>query len=172
MEPTPSTSLIDIYLERRAELLRFFTARMRSEAAAEDLVQEIYLRLRELGPQEVVHHPGSFIYRLGYNLMLDKVRSETRRGRRNAAWAELQPNVGPRGCLEQTDPDDALDARRRLDRILEAIGSLPPRTQEVFRLHKLQGLTHTEVAVRLGISRSSVEKHMITVLKLLARRTL
>lgn len=47
---------------------------------------------------------------------------------------------------------------------------LPPRTQEVFRVHKLEGLSHAETAARLGVSKSAVEKHMIAVLKHLSIR--
>jgi RNA polymerase sigma factor (sigma-70 family) len=51
------------------------------------------------------------------------------------------------------------------------VETLPPQTQRVFRMHKLEGLSHAETAARLGVSKSAVEKHMITALKrLLARR--
>jgi len=39
------STLISLYLERRADLIRFFTVRLRSGPAAEDLVQDIYVRL-------------------------------------------------------------------------------------------------------------------------------
>ena len=45
MEHEGRSALIEHYLERRADLIRFFTLRLRSAAAAEDLVQDIYIRL-------------------------------------------------------------------------------------------------------------------------------
>ena len=48
--------------------------------------------------------------------------------------------------------------------------TLPPQTQRVFRLHKLQGLSHQETAESLGVSKSAVEKHVSLALKLLTER--
>jgi len=166
-----NTALIQVYLERRQDLLRFFTLRLRSAAGAEDLVQEIYLRLASLEADTEVSNPVSYLYRLGSNLMLDRLRGERRSGAREQAWRELR-----QGGADGPDVDDApdalaaLDARQRLALIVQAVGELGPQTQRVFRLHKLEGLSHAETAKALGISRSAVEKHMIAVLKHLARR--
>jgi RNA polymerase sigma-70 factor (ECF subfamily) len=79
-------------------------------------------------------------------------------------------DVGVEEVDEAPDALAALAARQRLERIVQAVGELGPQTQRVFRLHKLEGLSHSETAAKLGISRSAVEKHMIAVLKHLARR--
>ena len=71
---------------------------------------------------------------------------------------------------EAPDAASVLSARQRLAAVIAAVQELGPQTQRVFRLHKLEGLSHSETAARLGISRSAVEKHMIAVLKHLARR--
>ncbi|MCO2365481.1 RNA polymerase subunit sigma-70 [Pseudomonas aeruginosa] len=44
------------------------------------------------------------------------------------------------------------------------VAELPPRTREIFRLNRLEGLTHAEVARRLEISDSSVQKHLARAL--------
>jgi RNA polymerase sigma factor (sigma-70 family) len=164
-------ALIQVYLERRQDLLRFFTARLRSPAAAEDLVQEIYLRLAGLEADTEVLNPVSYLYRLGSNLMLDRLRGERRSGARERAWRDLhQGGAGGPDVDEAPDALAALDARQRLALIVEAVGELGAQTQRVFRLHKLEGLSHAETAQALGISRSAVEKHMIAVLKHLAMR--
>ena len=71
---------------------------------------------------------------------------------------------------DEAAADDAVAARQRLNAVVAAVGELSPQTQRVFRLHKLEGLSHSETAAQLGISRSAVEKHMIAVLKHLSRR--
>jgi RNA polymerase sigma-70 factor (ECF subfamily) len=76
------SSLIGLYLERRADLVRFFTVRLRSAAAAEDLVQDIYVRLSGLSEPADIQNPMAYLYRLGSNLMLDKLRGE----RRSSSW--------------------------------------------------------------------------------------
>ncbi len=51
-----------------------------------------------------------------------------------------------------------------LARLREIVAELPPRTREIFRLNRLEGLTHAEVARRLEISDSSVQKHLARAL--------
>src|SRR6185437_9430555 len=70
--------LIELYLERRADLVRFFTMRLRSAAAAEDLVQDIYVRLSGIDEPAEIQNPMAYLYRLGSNLMLDRLRGERR----------------------------------------------------------------------------------------------
>ena len=48
METRPPGELLQIYLEKRANLVRFFAARLGSVAAAEDLLQELYLKIATL----------------------------------------------------------------------------------------------------------------------------
>ena len=167
-----NAALIEAYLERRADLVRFFTVRLRSPDAAEDLVQEIYLRLssRETLDAEI-QSPTAYLYRLGSNLMLDRIRGARRAAARDRTWRDShRTDLGAEEVDEAPSALAALAARQRLEAIVQAVGELGVQTQRVFRLHKLEGLSHTETAARLGISRSAVEKHMIAVLKHLARR--
>jgi RNA polymerase sigma factor (sigma-70 family) len=164
-------ALIEAYLQRRADLVRFFALRLGSTAAGEDLVQEIYLRLTSREAQVEVQSPAAYLYRLGSNLMLDKIRGERRAAARDHAWRETHRSVlGAEEIDETPDAAAVLEARQRLQRVVAAVQELGPQTQRVFQLHKLEGLSHTETAERLGVSRSAVEKHMIAVLKHLARR--
>lgn len=164
-------ALLQAYLERRADLVRYFTLRLRSPTAAEDLVQEIYLRLASVEETAEVQSPAAYLYRLGSNLMLDRLRGERRSAARDSAWRTAHGSaVGPEDVDEQPDALAVVEARQRLQRVVEAVQELGPQTQRVFRLHKLEGLSHSETAERLGISRSAVEKHMIAVLKHLAAR--
>jgi RNA polymerase sigma factor (sigma-70 family) len=164
-------ALIEAYLERRTALVRFFALRLGSTAAGEDLVQEIYLRLTSREAQVEVQSPAAYLYRLGSNLMLDKIRGERRAAARDQAWRETHRSaLGADEVDETPDAVAVLEGRQRLQRVVAAVQELGPQTRRVFQLHKLEGLSHSETAERLGISRSAVEKHMIAVLKHLARR--
>jgi RNA polymerase sigma-70 factor (ECF subfamily) len=165
------SALIEAYLDRRADLVRFFTLRLRSDAAAEDLVQEIYVRLARVADDAPIENAAAYLYRLGSNLMLEQIRGQRRSTARDTAWGETQTmSLGQEQVADEAAADDAVAARQRLAAVVRAVGELPPRTQDVFRLHKLEGLSHAETAARLGISKSAVEKHMIAVLKHLALR--
>jgi RNA polymerase sigma-70 factor (ECF subfamily) len=165
LQPDSRTSLIAHYLERRADLVRFFTVRLRSAAAAEDLVQDIYVRLSGLEPTEI-QSPVAYLYRLGSNLMLDRLRGARRAAHRDGAWLESQTTrIGPHEISAEPSAETAVAARQRLALLTAALAELSPQTQKVFRMHKFEGLSHPEVAAALGISRSAVEKHMMAALK-------
>jgi RNA polymerase sigma factor (sigma-70 family) len=157
--------LLSSYLERRADLVRYFRARLRSDEAAEDLVQDIYLKISNL-PAPEIGNPAAYLYRLGTNLMLDRLKAQRRAGRRDWEWRDLHSgSVGGEGVADASPADDVADARQRLRRIIEVVNELPPPVREAFRLHKLEGLSHAETARAMGVSRSSVEKYMMTCLK-------
>jgi RNA polymerase sigma-70 factor (ECF subfamily) len=165
------SSLIALYLERRADLVRFFTVRLRSPAAAEDLVQDIYVRLSGIEPSSDIQNPTAYLYRLGSNLMLDRMRGERRTAHRDGAWLDTQTTrIGIHEVSAEPDAEAAVAARQRLAMLTDALTELSPQTQRVFRMHKFEGLSHPQVAAALGIPRSAVEKHMMAALKhLLAR---
>lgn len=170
VNPRVSSPLVDAYLARRADLLRFFTLRLRSASAAEDLVQDIYVRVAGVESSAEVQNPAGYLYRLGSNLMLDRLRGERRAAARDADWRDSHSTVlGGDAVAEAPQPEDAITARQRLAAIVAALTELSPQTQRVFRLHKFEGLSHLEVAEALGISRSAVEKHVSAALKRLAR---
>mgnify|MGYP001546461225 CR=1 FL=1 len=165
------SALISLYLERRADLVRFFTVRLRSASAAEDLVQDIYVRLSSRPDSADIQNPMAYLYCLGSNLMLDRLRGERRTAHRDGAWLDSQTvRMGAEEVSPEPSAEAAVAARQRLASLVAAIEELGPQTQRVFRMHKFEGLSHPEVAAALGISRSAVEKHMMTALKHLLSR--
>jgi RNA polymerase sigma-70 factor (ECF subfamily) len=157
--------LLRLYLEKRASLVRFFAARLGSVAAAEDLVQELYLKLAALDPAAKVDNPSAFLYSAGHNLMLDRLRQDKRTGLRDGAWHEAQE-------LLQGEPavDDALASRRRLARLAAIVEDMPAKMSQAFRLHKLDGLSQADTAREMKISVSAVEKHISAALKTLLKK--
>lgn len=165
-DPPP---LIAAYLRKRPDLLRFFTLRTGSAATAEDIVQDIYVKLSEIEPPSDLRSAEAFLYRMGTNLMLDRAKAQRRRQIRDDAWGRNEGGDGPHPIAQAPAADDALASRQRLKRLLSALDRLPPQVAAAFRLHKFDGLTHGEVAARLGVSRSSIEKYVTSALKSLSK---
>ena len=146
-------------------------ARTGSEADADDLLSELWIKVNagQTGP---VLNPASYLFRMANNLVLDRLREARRRDRRETDWTADQH--GPQALLtEVADPSPSAEQRlvegdeaRRLE---EAIAQLPAGAQRVLRRHKLDGLSHGEVAIELGISKSAVEKHMAVAMTHLRR---
>ncbi|WP_165831101.1 RNA polymerase sigma factor [Sphingomonas pokkalii] len=162
--PEPS-ALIAAFLARRTALLHYFVKRV-GEAEAEDLVQEIYVRIAGLPDQEI-HSPGGYLYRLGNNIMLDRLRQSQARAARDHAWRDSHHTLTDAGedVSDSVPADEVLIARDQVRQMHKALAELPEPVQRSFRMHKLEGLSHSEVAERMGVSRSLIEKHMMRALK-------
>jgi RNA polymerase sigma-70 factor (ECF subfamily) len=171
-DPPPSPDpLLAVYLERRTNLVRFFAARSGSAATAEDLAQELYLKLAARDPAETAESPVALIYRIAMNLMLDRARGDARAAARDAAWRQTaHTTVGGEDVADEASADEAAASRQRLRQLVDAAGDLPPQMQRAFRLHKLEGLSHAETARAMGISVKSVEKHISAALKSLTMK--
>lgn len=162
--------LLDVYLERRANLVRFFAARVGSPAA-EDLAQELYLKLSTRDRDATAESPTALLYRMALNLMLDRVRGESRAAARDAAWRQTaHVAMGGDDIADLPPADEAAASRQRLRQLVDAAAELPPQMQRAFRLHKLEGLSHAQTAQAMGISVKSVEKHVSAALKTLTAR--
>lgn len=166
-----TSPLTTAYFERLQEMRRFFLARLRSEAEADDLVQDLYLKVAGLPANEEIRNTRAYLYRLAANLMLDRLRSQRRALQRDDAWhATHHLRSAHEDVADLPSAEAVLAGRQRLDQVLAALGALPPKTQAVFRRHKFDGVGHAQIAVELGISRSAVEKHMIDALRHLVSR--
>lgn len=167
--PAPHKSqLLEVYFKRRLNLVRFFAARLGSVAAAEDLAQDLYIKIAAYEQSAEVEHPMALLYRIAANLMLDRLRHERRTVLRDDEWRRiLRTRMGEDEVDESPPADDALAARQRLEQLLTALDLLPARMREAFTLHKLEGQSHAETARTMGISISAVEKHISGAMKLL-----
>ncbi|WP_246263445.1 RNA polymerase sigma factor [Caulobacter soli] len=156
--------MLETYLARQNELRGFYRARLGPQADVEDLVQDLYVKIRNLEGQDV-RNPAAFLYRLAHNHMLDWLRRGRRNRARDDAWRRTSTTViGRVEMVEDPDAETTLIARQRLERLSEALLALPSRTQGIFRLHKFEGLTYAQTAQRLGLSLKTVEKHMSAAL--------
>lgn len=164
-----ASGLEAVLLANRSKLIDFFTSRTRDAAEAEDIVQEIFLRIERSG-QAPVSDPLGYLYRIGLNLAIDRARERQRRAKREEAWGEsTTQRMGDALIDERPSPFAEVAARQRSQRIASVLASMPPGAARAFRMHKIEGLSHREVADRLGISRKGVEKHMTVALRHLAK---
>ncbi|TZG29559.1 sigma-70 family RNA polymerase sigma factor [Sphingomonas montanisoli] len=133
-------------------LLRLLTARLGSRDDAEDVLQDLWLKLETL-PSGPVAQPAAYLFRMANNLAFDRRRSAARHAVRDTEWLSVQSTAEEMPTLE-----DDLIARQRLRQIEAAIDALPERTARVFRLFRFEGRQQKAIAAELGLSLSSVEK--------------
>lgn len=146
-----------IFLDLRPALARYLLARGVAADEADDLLQDVYLKLGS--PRGPVDEPRAYLYRMTHNLLLDRRRSAGRRVRRDDAWSS-----GGTGIAVESDPrpsaEQSLIAREQLTAMVAAIAALPVRTGDIFRRYRLDGQPQQGIADDLGISKSAVEKHL------------
>lgn len=155
------SGLSQVYADMRGELLRFLTSRLGDAGEAEEVVQELYLKVQN-APEGPIASPRAYLYRAAQNLALDRVRLRHRRMSRDGEWLASNHLASPNGELVdgRVDAERLLEEQERSEALAAAIETIPPGAGRVFRMHKLQGISHAEIARRLGITRSGVEKHM------------
>jgi RNA polymerase sigma-70 factor (ECF subfamily) len=155
----PAQSLQALFMASRPALLRFMQLRGVSADEAEDLVQDLYLKLEGLavGP---IAEPRAYLYRMADNLLLDRRRAAIRRARREELWSQAGPGSRASPGDAATAADDALIAQQQLHIVESALASLSERTVEIFRRFRIEGERQKQIAADLGISVSAVEKHL------------
>lgn len=147
----------------RLFLARFFRARVRDRAEIDDLVQEVLTRILARDAAEPVQHLAAYAQRTAQSVLADRARA--RFSRRAAEHVDFDP---ARHGATDPGPEQAMVARDDLRVAAAALRAMPERTRTVFVLFRLQGLRQKEIALRLGISVSAVEKHLVRGAELLA----
>lgn len=140
------------------ELLNFLSRQVQDRDVAADLAQESYVRvLAAQSGGRVVQDIRALLYRVARNLVVDQHRrSQVRQHVDLHALAEDCQPTAPASL----QPEDALASRQRVGAYLGAIEDLPPRCREAFVLSIFDELSHAQIAQRMGISVSMVEKHV------------
>lgn len=159
------------FFERRENLILFLAARTRDMATAEDLVQDLYLKIGELDPAVEVRAPEALLYRMAANLMVDQVRSARRSSRRSGEWlTDTQTSRGGHGVAQEAAADEVVMGKERVRQLAAAVAGLAPQMGRAFRLHKLEGMSQAQTAQSMGVSVKMVEAHIAAAIKQLAQR--
>lgn len=157
-----AAALSDMLILERASILRRLARIVGSEPAAEDVAQSLYLRVQKIDDSIAIVNKKSFLFRLASNLAIDHVRAERTRDRIQAEadaflWADFK----------QLCPEQIVAAEAELQQVLAAARALPEPTRSIFRMHRFDGMRQSDVAARLGVSLTTVEKHVRRALDIL-----
>ncbi len=145
-------------------LRSFFRKRVRDPHDAEDLVQEVFVRIAARSGTQM-ESPEAYVFQTAANLLRDRARRHATRARGDQMLADH-----PEDFIEEISPERVLLGKRRLAEFRKALAELPERTRAIFLLHRFEEFKYAEIAARLGISTSSVEKHMMDAIRHLAYR--
>lgn len=153
--PAKGFDLVEVFVRLRPKLRAALLSRVGDTQAADDLLQDLFLRIPRISRNlENAEQAQRYLLRMARNASIDLARGENRRAELLLDAVELFDRGVP------TPEDHALGAEqlRALD---QALRELPGKTREMLVLSRIEGLTHGQIAERLGVSRSLVEKRLV-----------
>jgi RNA polymerase sigma factor (sigma-70 family) len=156
----PDTAQERIARRWRAPLITFFRRRLDDVGEAEDMAQEVLIRL--IGQDE--ERCDSYVFQIAQNLLTDRHR---RQQVRNRFYNETRV-----ADFRDQDPIDAhtvLQGKQQLALVNSTLKTLPERTRAIFVLYRFEGLSQDDIAITFQISTSAVKQQVAKAMATLAK---
>lgn len=131
---------------------------LRSRELAEEVVQEVFLKvwMRRTEMAKVVNFEG-YLFTMARNLIFDDIKDIAQETSTRNEFAHT---------IQQVNGTDDLVCEAQYEALLhKAVNELPPQQKQIFRLAKIEGLSHQAIATQLHISRLTVKTHMAKALQ-------
>jgi len=135
------------------DLVKFLSRRTTTAADAQDLAQEVYLRLLRVERLDLIRKPRSYLLRIAANLLCE--------------WRLKAPQARPHDdsdlVMLQAADDPEADAirERRAQRIAAELEQLTPAMRAALVLQVRDGLSYEEIAIRMNASRRMVKRYLL-----------
>jgi RNA polymerase sigma factor (sigma-70 family) len=150
------STLLEVFI-RHHDFLRRFIARFLSQPEdIEDILQETYLRTYQAEQNKIIEQPKAFLFRTAKNIALTEL---TKKSRQITDYIE---DLGSPSVIEdEVSLESEVETRQRLALYCEAVAALPEKCRRVYLLRKVHGLSHQQIAERMGLTISSTEKYLL-----------
>lgn len=151
-----SEQLAAFYCEEAPKLRQWLKRKIWLEDERNDIVQEAFTRLAESRSAAARHNPSAYLRGIVRHLLADRVRH----------WARVR-SLDPMDLAtgqEPLGPDAVAEINEMRERYRAAVEALPPKTREVYLLHRVHDVEYKRIAEQLGISIRTVEWHIAQAL--------
>lgn len=148
-------TLLGAFEKHRNALKHFIARYLNNHHDIEDVAQESFLRAYRAGMDTTVRDPKSYLFRIAKNVAVSQLRLKSRQ-----ITDYIDDKTHNEFLTENFTLEDDAIARQQLGIHCEAVASLPPQCRRVYIMRKVHGMTHREIADRLGIALKTVEKHL------------
>jgi RNA polymerase sigma factor (sigma-70 family) len=152
MPDNKDKALQQLYLAHNRELNHFLSRRV-SEQEVADLLQETWLHFIKLADTDAVRTPRSFLYKIAANVAIDYGRKVKRSSQFTVEEQDFDQLPSPLPA-----PDAVVEQTWQFERFAEVLQELPELRRQAFIMNKMEGMTHAEIALKLGISEKSVQR--------------
>jgi RNA polymerase sigma factor (sigma-70 family) len=168
------TAALELDRSFRGPLVAYFLKRVKNRNEAEDLTQEVFVRL--------LNHPDKnngltiegYVFTIAANLLRDRAKSAAtaRSGQTHNLDMLDEKDTFSANLVEDRNPERVLVGRQTIQDVLDALAELGERTRDIFILARLENVQQREIAAMYGISVSAVEKMMMKAMAHLGARFL
>lgn len=160
-DPEPNPVEFSSFYRATVASLRGYLARvLSSRPDAEDVAHDAYARVYAAMRGQMIARPRAFLFTTARRLAFNQLR------RRRATPLDEMTSRDTEGAASGApSAERILVAREEWARIERELALMPPGSRDVLLLCKLERLSHAEIATRLGISVSTVEKRHIRALR-------
>lgn len=153
--------LENVFLDVQGDLERVVRRRVRSPDCVTDLVHDVYMKCCRVTLEfPNLQEARAYLLRMASNLAIDHERVEGRREDILHGMTSVTATYDGRAASPEAFAL-AADKARQIEAVLSG---LPKHTRQMFVLVRLHGLTHREVAERMGVSKSLVDKYVLQAL--------
>lgn len=147
--------LHNLFLKHAHEVSAFIRGRWPREQDVDDIMQESFLRLSQVPHPETILNPRAFLFTTASNMAVDRHRRRKTRERYIEPEADIDNLAN-----DHFSPERHSEAHEALELFTEWLDELPVLHRHAFILYRIEGCSHAEIAVRLGISVSSSERYV------------
>lgn len=159
--PPPGRDFASIYQATISPLRRYLARLLGNTPEAQDVAHDAYLRVYPNGAQSTADQPEAVLYTTARRLAINRLK------RRSIAPFDANPSALETSASAAPGVAQQVMARQELSLLQAAIAELPDGCRAVLLLRKVELLSHREIAARLGIAVSTVEKQHARALRLL-----
>ena len=142
-------------LPHESQLRAWLRRRSLGGLEIDDVIQETYARLVAAESIAHIHDAKSYTFQIAGSVVIDHLR------RMKVVPISSVPDLDYLEVVsDEPSPERQVIDRDELHRLAHMIAALPGKVRDVFTLRRVHGLSQREVAERLDLSESTVEKHM------------
>ena len=158
------TALEKIFNHYYPRLYNFSKSFLKLEEGIDDILQEVFIKIWQ-NRKSIKNFEtfNSYIFTITRNLLLNELRSRLNN-------QKIRDNILKASLAEEYLPFEKLDYLELKDKIEEIIEELPSKQKEIFKLSRIDGLSHKEIAEKLNISTKTVEYHITQSINILKTR--
>ena len=147
--------LHNLFLKHAHEASNFIRGRWPREQDVDDIIQESFLRMSQVPNLESILNPRAFLFTTASNVAVDRHR------RRKTSERYIEPDANlENSANDHLSPERHSEAHQALAHFTEWLDELPELHRHAFVLYRIEGCSHAEIAIRLGISMSSSERYV------------